>query len=98
MNLTFHPHAEKELEEVENYYNSISSALGDQFSAEIESAIARILKFPISWQSLSKRVRRRRLTPFPYGLVYRVKVGEIRILAVMHLHRDPNYWIDRSNQ
>lgn len=95
MNYSFHPHAEKELEEVENYYDNISQELGNRFRAETEMTISRILNFPLAWQRLSKNTRRRSLKTFLYGIVYRVKTDEIRILAVMHLHREPNYWVDR---
>jgi plasmid stabilization system protein ParE len=96
MTYSFHPHAEKELEDVENYYDGISEDLGDRFRAEIESALSRIIKLPNAWQPLTKTVRRRRLIDFPYGIVYRVKTDEIRILAVMHLHREPGYWAYRQ--
>ena len=96
MNYTFHPHAEKELEEIENYYDSIREALGNRFRDEIEMTILRILKFPNGWQPLSPIVRRCRLNGFPYGIIYRVKSEEIRLLAVMHLHRKPDYWTDRT--
>ena len=96
MNYTFHPHAEKELEEIENYYDSIREALGNRFRDEIEMTILRILKFPNGWEPLSPIVRRCRLNGFPYGIIYRVKSEEIRLLAVMHLHRKPDYWTDRT--
>ncbi len=95
MNYSFHPHAEKELEEVEKYYDNIREELGDRFRAETEMAISRILDFPNAWQQLSQGIRRRTLKTFLYGIVYRVKTDEIRILAVMHLHREPNYWVER---
>ena len=95
MNYSFHPHSEKELEEVENHYDGIGRELGDRFRGDIEMTIARILKFPEGWQPLSSVVRRCRLNSFPYGIIYRVKVSEIRILAVMHHHRAPNYWTYR---
>jgi plasmid stabilization system protein ParE len=96
MTYSFHPDAEKELEEVEQHYDSIREDLGDRLRAEIEMTLARILKFPNAWQLLSKTVRRRRLISFPYGIVYRIKTDEIRILAVMHLHREPGYWRNRK--
>jgi len=96
MNYSFHPHAEKELEEVEKYYDNIRTELGNRFRAEIEMAISGILDFPHAWQRLSQNIRRRNLKTFLYGIVYRVKPDEIRILAVMHLHREPSYWEGRK--
>jgi len=97
MKFSFHPDAEKELEKVENYYDNISQELGNRFRAETEMAISRILEFPHAWQRLSKKnTRRRALKTFLYGIVYRVKTDEIRILAVMHLHREPDYWKHRE--
>jgi toxin ParE1/3/4 len=53
MNYTFHPHAEKELEQIENHYDSISKELGDRFRDEIQITISRILKFPNGWPAPS---------------------------------------------
>ena len=91
MNYSFHPHAEKELEEIETHYDSLGEGLGDRFRKEIEVTISRILKFPNGWQPLSPYVRRCRLSSFPHGIIYRVTPNEIRLLAIMHLHREPNY-------
>jgi plasmid stabilization system protein ParE len=96
MNYTFHPHAEKELEEIEKHYDDILTALGDRFRRAVEITISRILKYPNGWQPLSRADRRCRLNSFPYGIIYRVKPREIRILAVMHEHRKPDYWKYRS--
>lgn len=96
MNYSFHPHAEKELEEIEKHYDDMRTALGDRFRAEVESTIARILRFPTGWQPLSEVVRRCRLTSFPYGIIYRITADEIRILAIMHHRREPTYWRDRA--
>lgn len=92
MDYSFHPDGAKELEKVENYYDNISQELGNRFRAETEMAISRILDCPNAWQRLSQNTRRRALKTFLYGIVYRVKTDEIRILAVMHLHREPSYW------
>lgn len=96
MNYSFHPHAEKELEEIENHYDGIRDILGDRFREDIEMTISRILKFPNGWQPISSSIRRCRLSSFPYGIVYRVTPREIRLLAVMHNHREPGYWTYRT--
>lgn len=96
MNYTFHPHAERELEEIESHYDSILHELGDRFREDVEMTLSRILEFPNAWQPLSRVIRRCRLTKFPYALIYRVHRDEIRLLAVMHYRREPNYWTSRN--
>ena len=39
MNYSFHDQAEKELEEIEKYYDDIRDELGDRFRDEIQLAI-----------------------------------------------------------
>ena len=96
MNYSFHPHAERELKEIESHYDSILHELGNRFREDVEMTVSRILEFPHSCQPLSKVTRRCRLNRFPYGIVYRVKKDGIRLLAVMHQRREPNYWKTRS--
>jgi toxin ParE1/3/4 len=95
MNYTFHPHAEKELEEIEGYYDSTRKELGNQFRNEMRTTLSRILEFPNAWPSLIAPVRRCRINRFPYEIVYQLKTGEVYVLAVRHERREPNYWMYR---
>ena len=96
MKYTFHPHAEKELDEIESYYNNVSEELGSRFCEEIKTTISRILKFPNGWPPISKVNRRCQLNDFPYGIIYRLESNGIFVLAVAHLHRKPDYWMYRT--
>jgi len=40
-------------------------------------------------------IRRCLTNRFPYGILYSIESDRIFILAVMHLHRDPDYWKHR---
>jgi plasmid stabilization system protein ParE len=95
MKYRFHPFASQEADDALAYYQTLDRRLGAEFVEEFESAIARILAFPEAWQQLSRTVRRCRLNRFPYGIVYKLLDSEVLIVAVMHLHRDPNYWASR---
>jgi len=44
---------------------------------------------------LEDDVRRCLTHRFPYGVLYSIEPSTIYILAVMHLHRDPDYWKHR---
>ena len=96
MDYTFHPHAERELEEIESHYDGILHELGNRFREDVEMTISRILKFPNGWQPLSELVRRCRLNSFPYGIVYQVNTNGILLVAVMHNRRRPDYWTYRN--
>ncbi len=40
-------------------------------------------------------IRRSLIRRFPYEILYAEEDKEIFIVAVMHLHRDPEYWKHR---
>lgn len=95
MKYRFHPYAKQEFEEAAIYYKRISPTLGGSFIEEVENAITRILNFPEAWAPLSANTRRCRVNHFPYGVVYQITPDGILILAVMHLHRNPDYLTKR---
>ncbi|HSK77834.1 MAG TPA: type II toxin-antitoxin system RelE/ParE family toxin [Thermoanaerobaculia bacterium] len=95
MSYSFLAPARSELEEAVGFYDSRQEGLGDEFAAEAQAAIARILHNPYAWPKVSEGVRRCRLRRFPYGLVYQVRPNGLLIVAVMHLRRNPFYWRDR---
>jgi plasmid stabilization system protein ParE len=95
MTYRYHPHARRELNDAADYYDSIDLKLGDDFLEEIDDCISRILMFPVAWTKLRGSVRRCRTHRFPYSLIYDLEEEQVFILAVMHLSREPNYWVNR---
>ncbi|MFY9609040.1 MAG: type II toxin-antitoxin system RelE/ParE family toxin [Blastocatellia bacterium] len=95
MDYRFHPHALSELDDALTYYLKVNPELASDFLSEVESAIGRILQFPEAWTKLSPTIRRCRTRRLPYGIVYKLAKNRVLIVAVMHLHREPNYWADR---
>lgn len=95
MDYSFHPEADKEVDEIVGYYDGIDDTLGDEFFTELHNAITRVLQLPDAWQKVWPSARRCLLSRFPYQLVYQERPEGILIVAVMHLHREPNYWVDR---
>ncbi|WP_413174332.1 type II toxin-antitoxin system RelE/ParE family toxin [Anabaena azotica] len=96
MLIEFDPYAQIELEEATLYYDNISSKLGNTFLDAVERTLNRIVNFPDAWTPMIQNARRCHIDGFPYGIVYRVHGDKIQILAVMHLQRKPNYWIERK--
>ena len=95
MNVLFHPDAELVLNAAIDYYVAIEIGLGYDFSLEIISAIGRVIDFPKAWLIIEGDIRRALVKRFPYGILYAEDQGLIYIIAVMHLHRDPEYWKHR---
>ena len=96
MNYSFHPDAERELNEAIDYYNKCQDGLGLEFAKQVYSTIQNILLFPQAWTPLSKNTRRCLANRFPYGVIYQVTDNEIFIIAVMQLNRKPKYWEKRE--
>ena len=87
--------AEIELGQAVDWYESQAPGLGNSFLIEVLSAAERISLYPDAWHPLDEGLRRCRMNRFPYGLIYPIENGDILVLAVAHLHREPGYWRDR---
>ncbi len=95
MKYSFHPEAEVEFNQAIDYYENYAEGLGYDFAVEVYSAIERIVAYPKAWTTLTEDVRRCLTRRFPYGVLYTEEPESIFLLAVMHLHRDPDYWKHR---
>ena len=98
MKYSFHPAAERELNQAVDYYNRSQGGLGLEFAKEIYRTIQNILSFPYAWASLSLNTRRCLANRFPYGVIYQVTDEEVFIIAVMHLNKKPGYWKARKKK
>jgi len=95
MKYVFHPEAQEEFLHAVDYYENREPGLGQDFNIEVHATIENILSFPNAWPVLEDDIRRCLTQRFPYGIIY-AKVDElILVLAVMHLHRDPDHWKKR---
>ena len=88
----FHEDAEQEFLEAIEYYEECELGLGLRFSEEVYATIKRICEFPQAWEQIDLKTRRSLTNKFPYGILYRISNNKILIMAVMNLHRMPNYW------
>ncbi|HCJ50628.1 MAG: plasmid stabilization protein [Gallionellales bacterium CG_4_10_14_3_um_filter_54_96] len=94
MKLIFLRIARNEMAEIKRYYNFQQKGLGDAFQREAQTAAQLILARPLSWQIEIEPTRRFILNRFPYKMVYLVQAEQVVIVAVMHQHRRPDYWVD----
>lgn len=87
--------AQQEFREAKEFYEIEQAGLGARFEKEIKDALLRIKQFPSTWPIEHSEIRRCFLYKFPYKILYSLQKDKIIILAFAHLHRKPDYWIDR---
>lgn len=95
MNVIYHPEAEEEMIVAANYYENEVNGLGIKFLDDLDQTVEEIVKSPETWITLGGNIKRHQFTHFPFAILYRILDSKIRILAVMNLHREPNYWQTR---
>lgn len=90
-----HDEAQSEFLEAVQWYSERSREAAERFITEFREASQRACETPELYGEIMDDIRLVRLNHFPWGLVYRIERERIHVLAVMHLHREPGYWIDR---
>jgi plasmid stabilization system protein ParE len=95
MKFRFLPEAKQEYKEAARFYRQIDSTLAREFIAPVEESVAAICRNPLACLVATLNIRRCLIAQFPYGLFYSHDAENVTIYAVMHLHREPGYWIER---
>lgn len=90
------PLAQTELDEAFLWYEEQAIGLGYEFLDEFDQSVRLIVSFPELFEEIEEGVRRCLINRFPYGIIYGIDVDEIVVIAVAHLKRKPNYWIERK--
>ncbi|HIJ95074.1 MAG TPA: type II toxin-antitoxin system RelE/ParE family toxin [Desulfuromonadales bacterium] len=93
--IVLHPAAEAEMLAAARYYQNCQAGLGRRFLDEVSLTGKRITENPVAWPLISGSIRRCLLNRFPFGLIFRVEMERVYVLAVMHLRREPGYWCNR---
>ena len=93
----FHREALEEYARAAEDYARIGPALAGRFYEEIERLIGDVCRAPLLYRRLRGPIRRHFSVIFPFAILYEDKPDHVRILAVMPMHRDPNYWLHRND-
>lgn len=93
--MILHPEAQEELRAAAIYYEDRRVELGLRFVQAVESGFRQIERSPMTWRCVRGDIRRFLMKIFPFGIVYAPIEGEIFVLAIMHLKREPDYWLGR---
>lgn len=96
MKISLLPLAQTELDEAFLWYEEQAVGLGYEFLDEFDQSVRLIVSFPELFEEMEEGVRRCLINRFPYGIIYGIDVDKIVVIAVAHLKRKPNYWIERK--
>lgn len=96
MRLEFSIEAKAEFDDGQRFYERQVPGLGARFRADVRAALARLRRWPLAAPVERGEIRRILLSRFPYKLLYSIEAEIIYIIAVAHLHRAPDYWVDRN--
>lgn len=97
MHVVNHPEADKELANSALWYDERQPGLGAAFLSEFEQVLTHILQNPELHPRNCKNQRKFNFHNFPHAVIYQVDPDRIYVVAVMHLHRRPFYWLPRLN-
>ena len=90
------PEAELELTDAARYYAEQGGAdLGTAFIDEFDRSLDLLERQPL----LGAMWRNRRRLPmrrFPYSIIYYVVGNSLRVVAIAHHRRAPQFWVGRS--
>lgn len=82
-------------EAVDWYIGEGAFLAADEFTNELDKALAMLTTFPSLGGKATHNTRIVPLHNFPYSLIYRLQPGTIRVIAIAHHSRRPGYWVGR---
>lgn len=90
--LSVGPQAERETQEAARWYDSQSAGLGEAFLDVVQQTLDAIVENPLRFPLVHRDIRRALLKRFPYGIFFRLRPDRIKVVAIVHLSRDPSRW------
>jgi plasmid stabilization system protein ParE len=92
----FEPAARAEfLHSVRWYADEAGGPVARRFEEEVRHVIQRLLENPMLGAAASHGLRRHPMHRYPYTIYYRVEPEIVRIIAIAHQSRRPDYWTGR---
>ena len=90
--------AKRELTDVVKYYDQQRSGLGEEFLNDVRRVAELLDENPELGRMLRDGCRSIVLNRFPFSLMYELEDTGVRILAVAHQKRRPDYWRGRVEE
>ena len=98
MELRFHKRVQEDLNEILVKYYDISHQLGEDFYAEFQVGVSRVVENPRRHHFDRSGLRRCNLERFPYHFLYDISREHIRIWVLRHNSRNPDFGMERFSE
>lgn len=95
MNIRFLTLAQREVDDAVLWYDNQFESGGRGFLDELDRAVRLVKSYPRALTEIEPGIRRCLLARFPYALIYGMDQETIVVIAVAHLHQQPQYWAER---
>jgi plasmid stabilization system protein ParE len=90
--LRVRPEAEVDAYSAALWYEGEREGLGQVFFQALRDVFRRVEEMPLQFPAVKDDIRRAILPRFPFGVFFVVDSGVATVLAIMHLHRQPESW------
>jgi plasmid stabilization system protein ParE len=90
------PQSDLDIQAAALWYEDQRSGLGARFLIELDLVFQRIEENPLQFPQLEGNARRALLRRFPYGVYFLAESQDVKVLPVLHLHRQPDMWKSRN--
>ena len=90
------PQSDLDIQAATVWYEDQRSGLGSRFLDELDVVFQRIKDNPRQFPRVEGDIHRALLRHFPYGVYFLATSEDINVLAVLHLHREPDMWKNRN--
>lgn len=91
--------AADEVTDISRWYDDRRPGLGAELLDEIEAFLPHVgerpAAFPMLHATPGLRIRRALFPRFPYAPIFIDAGAEVRVIAVAHVRREPEYWLER---
>ena len=94
--LVVQPQSDLDIQAAAVWYEDQRSGLGPRFLDELNLVFQRIRDNPRQFPRVEGDVHRALLRHFPYGVYFLAEPEDIKVLAVLNLHREPDMWKNRN--
>ncbi len=93
MSLRYRAAAKLDIQEARDWYRAISPALETRFADAVANTLTIALDHPRAFPVVHHNdIRRAVVSGFPYQVFYRLRNGDVIVIAVTHSSRHPRSW------